>query len=71
VFLEDSDHFFGGLMCRDDRGGKPDPEGLGIVLSTQTAFLDAYLKGDRQARRYLERADFTALTQGRATVSRK
>ena len=47
VVLEDGDHYLGGLICRDNRGGDADPEGVAIDRATTTAFLDAYLKEDR------------------------
>ncbi|WP_446830762.1 alpha/beta hydrolase family protein [Candidatus Foliamicus sp.] len=78
VVLEEGDHYLGGLICRDDRGGPDnrggahDDEGLTILAGATTAFLDAWVKNDRDARRFLE--DFeqrAALTDGRARFAQK
>lgn len=71
VVLEKGDHYLGGLICRADRGGDDDPQGVAIVRAVQTAFLDAYLKDDAAARRFLDSADIPALTGGRARFARK
>lgn len=71
VVLDRGDHYLGGLVCREDRGGEDDPEGAAIVRALQTAFLDAYLKDDPEARRFLATADVAALTEGRARFERK
>jgi dienelactone hydrolase len=71
VVLEKGDHYLGGLVCREDRGGEDDPEGAAIVRALQVAFLDAYLKDDRRARRFLQSSDVGALTSGRARFERK
>ncbi len=71
LVLDEGDHYLGGLICRDDRDLEADPEGVAIVNGASTAFLDAYLKGDRRARRFLKTADFDELTGGRASFDRK
>lgn len=71
VVLDRGDHYLGGLICREDRGGEDDPEGAAIVRALQATFLDAYLKGDRAARRFLATADLGPLTGGRARLERK
>lgn len=71
VVLEQGDHYLGGLICREDRGGEDDPEGVAIVRALQVAFLDAYLKDDREARRFLRTADISKLTGSRARFERK
>lgn len=71
VVLERGDHYLGGLICREDRGGDDDPEGAGIVRALQVTFLDAYLRGDARALRFLRTADVDALTGGRARFERK
>jgi dienelactone hydrolase len=64
------DHYFGGLICREGAGGKPDPEGLSFVNGASTAFLDAYLKNDAAAKKFLRSADLPALTSNRAFLER-
>jgi hypothetical protein len=71
VVLENADHYLGGLICRSDRGGDDDPEGVSIDGALTLAFLDAYVKGDGKAARFLATADLPALTAGRARLARK
>ena len=78
VVLEEGDHYLGGLICRDDRGGPEnkggahDTEGLEILAGATTAFLDAWLKKDAAARRFLDAFEQQAtLTAGRARFARK
>ena len=65
VIIEDADHYLGGLICRADRGGDPDPGAVEIIRTMTTAFLDAYLKNDPVAKRFLMETDVSALTNGR------
>ena len=71
LVLDKGDHYLGGLICRENRGGVPDAEGVSIVNGMSTAFLDAYLKGDAEARAFLTTADVVALTRGRAQYAHK
>ncbi len=71
VVLENGDHYLGGLICRSDRGGEDDPQGAAIDAALTLAFLDAYVKGDGRAARFLATADVHALTAGRARFERK
>lgn len=71
LVLDEGDHYYGGLICRETAGGTPDFEGLSIIRGTSTAFLDAYLKHDSHARAFLENADVGALTNNRASLERK
>jgi dienelactone hydrolase len=52
LFIEDMDHYVGGLICRTDKG-PADPEALRLINEASTAFLDAYLKGDARGRTLL------------------
>jgi hypothetical protein len=71
VVLQEGDHYYGGLICRETAGGPPDFEGLTIIRGTSTAFLDAYLKNDAAARDFLLNADVKTLTENRASLERK
>ncbi|MBT4739443.1 MAG: hypothetical protein HOH20_01330 [Rhodospirillaceae bacterium] len=71
VVLDEGDHYYGGLICRETAGGAPDFEGLSIIRGTSTAFLDAYLKDDAEAKDFLKTTDVKALTNNRATLDRK
>ena len=71
VALEEADHYLGGLICREGRGGEADPEGVAINRALSTTFLNAYLKNDAGAKTFLQTADVSALTGGRAQFDRK
>lgn len=71
LVLAEGDHYLGGLICREDRGGPDDPGGLAIVNAVTTAFLDAYVRDIPAARQWLESTDVPALTKGRAQFARK
>ncbi|MEO8223636.1 MAG: alpha/beta fold hydrolase [Gammaproteobacteria bacterium] len=71
VVLENADHYLGRLICRTDRGGDDDPEGAAIDAALTLAFLDAYVKQDPAALRFLATADIAARTGGRARFNRK
>lgn len=71
VLLEGGDHYYGGLVHRDPGGLQPDHEGLAIYESLSTAFLDAYIRKDEAAHRYLRSVDLPAITKGRATLERE
>ena len=78
VALEEGDHYLGGLICREDRGGPEnrggahDKEGLEILAGVTTAFLDAWLRNDAAAMRFLEEFEqHAAITPGRARFAQK
>ncbi len=78
VTLEQGDHYLGGLICREDRGGPEnkggahDTEGLEILAGATTAFLDAWLNEDAAAMRFLEEFEQQAgITGGRARFAQK
>jgi predicted dienelactone hydrolase len=71
IWLTGADHYMGGQICRDNRGGEDDPETARVVRTADLAFLDAYVKGDRRAKRWLKRNDWSASSSGRATFATK
>ena len=71
VIVKDADHYLGGLICNPERGGKPDPDAVGIVRAMTTAFLDAYIKDDAAALKFLKTADVYSRTNGRALAQHK
>ena len=71
LVLQDADHYLGGLICRENRGGPDDPEAVAVVRAVQTAFLDAYLKDSRAARSWLASADVAEFSSGRGKLERK
>ena len=66
--MKNSDHYFGGLICRDDAPGPRDTDALAISNGVTTAFMDAYVKGDAAARAFLSSGLITDLSGGRATL---
>lgn len=51
----DADHYLGGMVCRDDLPKQPNgPTWIAEFNAASLAFLDAYLKADPRARRYLQ-----------------
>jgi predicted dienelactone hydrolase len=71
LVIENADHYLGGLICREDRGGADDFEGVQILTALSLAFLEAYVRDDPAARRFMDRVDVAALTAGRARFERK
>ena len=71
LVLQDADHYLGGLICRDNRGGEDDPQAVAVVRAVQTAFLDAYLKDDEAAREWLKAGDLQAMDGGRAELTHR
>lgn len=71
LVLENSDHYLGGLICRENRGGEDDYQGVEIVRTLNTAFLDAYVKDDKAALQFLQSVDVNAVTGGRAVLKIK
>lgn len=66
VITEGTDHYMGGLICHPKKGGDPDPEAAEIVRAMTIAFLDAYLKNDVAAKKFLMNVDVPATTKGKA-----
>ena len=71
LVLDDADHYLGGLICRDNRGGPADPDAVQIVRAANLAFLDAYVKNDRGAKRWLASHDWAAASGDRAVLESK
>lgn len=71
VVLERGDHYLGGLICRPDRGGPPDPDGVRLDAGLTLAFLDAHVRGDAGALAWLRTADVAAGSGGRVRYARK
>jgi len=71
LVLENADHYLGGQICRDNKGGPDDAEGARVVRATNLAFLDAYVKGDKHAKRWLASVDLAAVSSGRAVFESK
>lgn len=70
LFMEGSDHYFGGVICREDAPGDAPPDYDALVISNgvTTAFLDAYIKSDESAMAFLDSGEIGGLTNERATL---
>ena len=70
LVMDQADHYLGGLICRAERGGDDDRESVDVVGQVTLQFLDAYVKGDPEARAFLVPADVESLSD-RAAFQRK
>lgn len=68
LFIENMDHYLGGLICCAVEGGQPDYESVQIIAGTSTAFLDRYVKDDETASTLIAPGTINRLTGGRATM---
>lgn len=71
LWVNDVDHYLGGLWCRTEVPGPLDYDGLKVFNGVSTAFLDAYTKDDARALSFLSSANLAPLTKERATLSVK
>ena len=71
LVTEGADHYFGNLICRLQREAEPQQHALMVANAVSLAFLDAQLKGNQQAREFLESGTLRAVTEGFAQVSQR
>ncbi len=71
LFIEDMNHYIGGLVCRTDVEGDPDYGALAIARGVSIAFLNAYMKNDREALEFLDSNRLPGMTNGRATLENR
>lgn len=71
LFITGMDHYMGGLICRSDIDGEPDYDALAIARGVSTAFLDAYMKDNDAAGRFLRGEALPGLTDNRATLENR
>lgn len=71
LITQDMDHFLGGHICRPEGDKGPDDDALAIVGGATTAFLDAYLKDDEAAKRFIRSNAVNDLSNGRAELKSK
>jgi len=53
LFIDDMDHYLGGLICKSREDDTPDTDAARIIGGVSVAFLDAYLRDDARARAFL------------------
>ena len=69
LFIEDMDHYMGGLICRRDLNLEPDESAVRITRTVSATFLDAYIRDDAAALKLLtESTGLEDLSAGRATL---
>ena len=68
LFIEDMNHYLGGLVCRTDIEGEPDHGAMEIAKGVSIAFLDTYFSDDNKDGDLLTSNDLPGLTNGRATL---
>jgi predicted dienelactone hydrolase len=71
LYMQDADHYFGGVICKSSAPGPADPDALKIANGASTAFLEAYIRDDRAARAFLASGEIGVLTSGRATLENR
>ncbi|MEH6516704.1 MAG: alpha/beta fold hydrolase [Halioglobus sp.] len=64
LVTQGADHYLGNLICRTERDATPQTDALRMVQIGTTAFLDAYLKGNTNARAFLEGETLAVQTAG-------
>jgi hypothetical protein len=71
LYMEGSDHYLGGVICKQSAPGPKDYDGLNIINGASTAFLEAYIKDDSASLAFLASGDITALTNNRAALDNR
>jgi predicted dienelactone hydrolase len=71
LYMEGSDHYLGGVICKDNAPGPKDYDGLNIINGASTAFLEAYINADPAAQAFLASGAITELTDDRATLENR
>jgi len=71
LYMEGSDHYLGGVICKANAPGPKDYDGLNIINGASTAFLEAYIGNDSAALGFLASGAITGLTDGRATLENR
>lgn len=68
LFIDEMNHYLGGLICKDIEDDEPDKEAARVINGASTAFLDAYLKGDANALDFLNEAKMPPTASARAKL---
>ena len=71
LFMEGSDHYLGGVICKESAPRPKDYDGLRIINGASTAFLEAYIRNDPASLKFLASGDITALTNNRARLDNR
>ncbi len=68
LFIDDMNHYLGGLICKELEDDKPDYEAATVINGVSTAFLDAYLKDSERALEFLNAMQMPSSTSARAKL---
>jgi len=68
LFIDDMNHYMGGLICKEINDDEPDYEAAGEINGVSTAFLDAYLKDSTLALEFLNALQMPASASPRAKL---
>jgi fermentation-respiration switch protein FrsA (DUF1100 family) len=68
LFIDDMNHYLGGLICKELEDDKPDYEAATVINGVSTAFLDAYLKDSERALEFLNAMQMPPSTSARAKL---
>ncbi|MEC9376272.1 MAG: hypothetical protein VYA80_07890 [Pseudomonadota bacterium] len=69
--LDNADHYLGGQICRENRGGSEDLQGVSLVRAANLAFLEAYVRDDADSKSWLVQTNWLNASDGRATLESK
>jgi predicted dienelactone hydrolase len=64
LVTQGADHYLGNLICRTEREATPQTDALRMLQISTTAFLDAYLKENTDAREFLKSEGLAEQTAG-------
>jgi hypothetical protein len=68
LFIDDMNHYLGGLICKEFEDDEPDYEAAAIINGVSTAFLDAYLKDSERALKFLNAMQMPPSASARAKL---
>lgn len=71
LITQGADHYFGNLICRPEREQAPQYDALSMLNTVSVAFLDAYLKEDQAAHRFLAGDTLQQITDGFSVLERR
>ena len=70
LYIQDLDQRWGGLIRGDDEYGRgPDYDALDMIRGVTIAFLDAYIRSDKQAAAFLISREIEELSNRRASLT--
>ena len=71
LVTQGADHYLGNLICTLDREAAPQFDALNSLNATTTAFLDAYLKNNKEAANFISGDELSELTRGFSVIERR